>query len=181
MLTTPDWQGSVTKPEMATLREVTVLGDGAAWIWNLASEHFGERTEIVDFYHASEHIWKVANALYGEGTETAKGWGHERVRELLEEGVTPVQRALKAATAQGAEAKEVLRVERGYFHTHATRMDYPTFRSRGLPIGSGVVESSAQRLVHQRMKKAGARWSESGARGVLNVRCRILSRLPLAS
>jgi len=72
-----DWKGAVTQRGLAVLREVTMLGDGAPWIWNLAAEYFGERTEIVDFYHASEHLWTVARALYGVGTEKAKAWAGE--------------------------------------------------------------------------------------------------------
>ena len=55
-------------PALAVLREVVVLGDGAAWIWNLAAEHVGQRTEIVDWYHASEHLWTLGKALFGAGT-----------------------------------------------------------------------------------------------------------------
>ncbi len=175
------WEGPVTQRGLAVLREVLVLGDGAVWIWNLAADHFGERIEILDFYHASEHLWDVARALYGEGTEAAKTWAGGRTKELLEKGAEPVLNALAEAKAETAEASEVLRVERGYFRTNAARMDYPKFRAMGLPIGSGAVESSAKHLVQQRMKRSGARWSESGAQGVLNVRSRLLSRLPLAS
>ncbi len=175
------WEGPVTQQGLAVLREVLVLGDGAVWIWNLAADHFGKRIEILDFYHASEHLWAVARALYGEGTEQAKTWAGDRIKELLEKGAEPVIKALAEAKAEGAEASEVLRVERGYFRTNAARMDYPKFREIGLPIGSGAVESSAKHLVQQRMKRSGARWSEYGAQGVLNVRSRLISGLPLAS
>ncbi|MDO8673215.1 MAG: ISKra4 family transposase, partial [Dehalococcoidia bacterium] len=76
---------------------------------------------------------------------------------------------------------ETLRQQREYFQKNALRMDYPAFRARGLPIGSGAVESSAKNLVQQRMKRPGSRWSENGAQAVLNVRARLLSQLPLAS
>ena len=175
------WRGPVMGRGLAVLREVVILGDGAPWIWNLAAEHFGERTEIIDFYHASEHIWVVAKSLYGEGTEEAKRWAGERIQELYEKGVEPVQKALAEAEVKTKESAEVLRVERGYFRTNAARMAYPTFRARGLPIGSGAVESSAKHLVQQRMKRPGARWSQTGAQSVLNVRSRLLSRLPLAN
>ncbi len=174
------WEGAVRQPGLAVLREVVVLGDGAVWIWNLAAEHFGERIEIIDFYHASEHVWRVAKALYGEGTEAAKTWARERTKELLEQGAAPVQKALAEAKGETEETAEVLRVERGYFRSNAARMDYPRLQALGLPIGSGAVESSAKHLVQRRMKLPGARWSETGAQGVLNVRSRILSGLPIA-
>lgn len=175
------WEGSPLRPNLAVLREVTILGDGAVWIWNLAGEHFGERIEIVDFYHASEHLWTVGKALYGEGTSATTGWVQTQIDQLRANGAEPVLQTL--ATVQGAtpQAAEVLRRERGYFRTNAARMDYPRFRALGLPIGSGAVESAAKHLVQQRMKRPGARWSEKGAQTVLNVRCRLLSVLPLAS
>jgi hypothetical protein len=175
------WEGSATQPGLAALRKVVILGDGAHWIWDLAAQHFGERIEIVDFYHASEHVWKVAKALYGEGTPEAKAWATERIGELLKEGAGPMRKALETAVAPTPEGAEVLRVERGYFGNNAPRMDYPTFRKMGLPIGSGAVEGSAKHLVQQRMRRPGARWSDSGGRGVLNVRSYLLSGLPLAS
>jgi len=175
------WQGPITGPGVAVLPEVVVLGDGAHWIWNLAEDHFGHRTEIVDFYHASEHLWDVAKALHGEGTAGARTWADQQIGGLLKEGVKPVLQALARATAPTSEAAEVLRRETNYFRSNAARMDYPTFRARGLPIGSGAIESAAKHLVQQRLKRPGARWSEPGAQYVLAVRSRIVSRRPLAA
>lgn len=175
------WQGPITGKGLAMLREVVVLGDGAHWIWNLAEDHFGSRTEIVDFYHASEHVWIAAKALYGEGTAKAKGWAVEKIGKLYEQGPKPLLRSLKRAKAPSAEGTDLLRVELGYFSTNAKRMDYPTFRDRGLPIASGAIESAARHLVQDRLKRPGARWSEKGAQGVLAVRCRLSSQRPLAA
>jgi Arc/MetJ family transcription regulator len=145
---------------------VAILADGAPWIWNLAAEHFGERVEIVDFYHAAEHLWTVARAL--EGAETpAAAWAETRRHELRHQGAAPVLRALGQAAPTTPEATETVRLARGYFRTNADRMAYPTFRAAGLPIGSGAVESSARHLVQQRMKRAGMRWSNVGAAGML--------------
>lgn len=174
------WEGSVTQRGVAVLRDVVVLGDGAPWIWNLAAEHFGQRTEIVDYYHATEHLWTLARAFYGEGTAKAKRWAERQCRRLKARGAGPLLRALRAVKLRPADAGELLRRERAYFRTNAARMDYPTFRQQGLPIGSGAVEAEAKRLVQQRMKRPGARWSDAGAQAVLNVRSRLLSNLPLA-
>jgi len=172
--------GPVTGRGLAVLRAVVVLGDGAVWIWSLAAEHFGERTEIVDYFHASEHLWAVARALFGEGP-AATAWADARTAELRQTGAAPVRLALAAATAPTPAAAAVLRRERGYFRTNAHRMAYPAFRAQGLPIGSGAAESAAKHLVQMRMKRPGARWSQPGAQAVLNVRCRLLSDLPLAA
>jgi len=175
------WEGSPLQPRLAVLPKVAVLGDGAPWIWNLAAEHFGKRVEIVDFYHASEHVWTVANGLHGQGSAPAKVWAETRVHELREQGAASVQAALAAAHAPTAEAQEVLRRERGYFRTNAARMEYPAFRAAGLPIGSGAVESSARHLAQQRLKRAGARWLDAGAQNVMNVRCRLVSHKAAAA
>jgi hypothetical protein len=154
-------------PALAVLREVVVLGDGAPWIGNLAEEHFGRRVEIVDWYHAAEHLWTAAKALHGAGTPEAAAWAEQALDLLWDEGAGPVRRLLEAAEPPDAEAAELLRRERGYFAANACRMDYPAYRARGLPIGSGAVESAAKHLVQCRMKRAGMRWSDDGARAIL--------------
>jgi hypothetical protein len=174
------WEGSVTGRGLAKLRKVVVLGDGAVWIWNLAAERFGERIEIVDYYHATEHVWALANAFYGKDSPRAKAWARRQCGRLLTNGADGLLRALGAIKRCHSEARETLRREKGYFRTNQARMDYPTFREQGLPIGSGAIESEAKRLVQQRMKLPGARWSDPGAQAVLNVRSRLLSGLPLA-
>ena len=153
-------------PALAVLREVVVLGDGAPWIWNLAAEHFGRRVEIVDWYHASEHLWAAARALHGAGTPAA-AWAEAALDRLWDAGAGPVRRLLEAAEPPDAEAAEALRLARGYFAANAGRMDYPAYRARGLPIGSGAVESAARHLVQDRMKRAGMRWSEPGGEAML--------------
>jgi hypothetical protein len=177
-LTEIGWEGSIVRGGRPVWPEVVVIGDGAHWIWKLAAEHFGRHTEIVDFYHACEHLWTVARALH-EDEAAASAWAQARIHELRERGSEPVLTALSEARASGEEATKILQRERGYVRTNAARMAYPSFRAQGLPIGSGAIESSAKHLVQQRMKRPGARWSEAGAQGVLNVRCRLLSSLPV--
>lgn len=162
-----DDPGDPRVPPLAVLRDVTVLGDGAPWIWGLAAEHFGRRTEVVDFFHAAEHAWAAAKALHGPDTPEARAWAEARIHDLLDHGPGPVLAALARAEAPGPEAAEVLRKERGYFETNAARMAYPAVRAAGLPIGSGPVESAAKHVVQQRLKVAGARWSAAGARAML--------------
>ncbi|MEK7215618.1 MAG: hypothetical protein AAB289_08500, partial [Chloroflexota bacterium] len=155
-----------------------VIGDGAHWIWNLAAEHFGERVDIVDFYHASEHLWEVARTVFGAGTPQAQCWAETQRAALLTQGADPVSAALEALTMASPEGTALLRRERGYFRSNRTRMAYPAFRAQGLPIGSGAVESTAKHLVQLPMKRPGARWSERGAHGVLMVRTQRLSACP---
>ena len=170
------WEGERTGAGLAVLRRVVVLADGAVWIWNLAAEHFGERTEIVDFYHASEHLWTLAHALYGTGTPPAKAWAAARLHTLRHEGGAALLQALQRLRPRTADAQAVLRRERGYFRTHLTRMAYPALVAAGCPIGSGAVESAAKHLVQLRMKRPGARWSPAGAQAILTLCAYLASR-----
>lgn len=173
------WEGPVTRPGLAVLPPVHIVGDGAHWIWTLAEDHFGERTEVVDFYHAAEHVWAVARAVLGDGTPEATAWAQAGIEELHKHGGGPVHAALFALTAPSDAAAEVLRVERGYFTTNLARMAYPDLQAQGLPIGSGAVESAAKHVVQQRMKRPGQRWSCRGGRAMLALRARFASDRPL--
>jgi hypothetical protein len=174
------WRSRLVGPGLALLRSVVVLGDGAAWIWHLAAEHFGARTEVVDFYHASEHVWALAHAFYGPGSARAARWAERQLHRLARRGPEPLLRALRAAHPREPAARELLRVERGYFRANAARMQYPTFRARGLPIGSGAAESAAGHLVQQRLKRTAAmRWSDAGGMALLALRAYEASGRPL--
>jgi hypothetical protein len=170
------WDRPRTGAGLAVLRPVVVLGDGAAWIWHLAAEHFGERTEIVDFYHASEHLWTLAHALHGAGTAAAAAWASTRLKTLRDEGGAALLPTLRGLHPPSAEARAVLRREQGYFRTHVARMAYPTFVAQGVPIGSGAVESAAKHLVQLRLKRPGARWSPAGAGALLTLIAHLASR-----
>lgn len=174
------WEGPLTRPGLAVLRPVHVVGDGAPWIWNLAGDYFGERTEVVDFYHAAEHLWSVAHTRYGVGSADATVWAQTRIAELRKRGAGPVRAALAQTTAATTEAAELLRLARGYFATNAAHMHYPAIAEQGLPIGSGAVESAAKHVVQHRMKRPGQRWSCRAAAAMLALRARSASARPLS-
>ncbi len=173
------WEGGVTGRGLAVLRELGLYGDGAAWIWNLADERFDVRVEIVDPFHVYEHLHTIARAVFGD-TPAATAWVDRRKAELMTAGVAPVLAALRIK-APTTEAASVLRRERRYFATNAERMDYPTLRLDGLPLGSGPIESAADHLVQRRMKRAGMRWSTTGGDAMLALRARLRSRRSLAA
>jgi hypothetical protein len=170
------WTGGRTGPGLARLRPVVVLGDGAPWIWHLAAEHFGECREIVDWYHASEHVWTLAHVLYGEGTEAAQTWATARLTELHDQGAGALLQALRQVRPTTLAGRQALRQQRGYFRTNQARMAYPSFVAQRLPIGSGAVESTARHLVQLRLKRPGARWSVAGAQAIMTLRAHLLSR-----
>jgi len=160
----------------AILRPVVVLGDGARWIWEEVAASFGgERTEIVDWWHSAEHLWDLSKVLHGEGTRAATAWAEHAKHLLWRHGPVPLLALLRETAAPNDDALKVLQRERGYFTTNALRMQYPVFRKQGLPIASGAVEGGAKHLVQQRMKRAGRRWSELGARAILHLRCDALA------
>jgi hypothetical protein len=172
------WEGGLVGRGLAVLREATILGDGARWIWDLAAEHFGARVEIVDWLHAAQHLHTAGRALVGDGAAAIR-WAEARTAELLAQGAEPVLAALRAAKARTAEGPAGLRTERGYFRRNAERMAYPAFRLDGLPSGSGAIESAADHLVQRRLKRAGMRWSAPGADAILALRARLRSGRPI--
>lgn len=153
---------------------VVVLGDGADWIWRYAARFLAvagvEVVEIVDVYHAFEHLWTVANAVFGTGTAQAAGWVEPLKRRLLQEGASAVLAALAELVANDELATDEVRKATAYFTEHAARMDYPRFLARQFPIGSGAVESACKTLVEARQKGAGMRWSRTGAQAIVTLR-----------
>ncbi len=161
---------------------MVVIGDGAKWIWEHVATTFGsERVEILDWYHCCQQLWAVGNAVHGADTPQAAAWVDHAKQVIWHEGPDALFRLLASCRAMSEEATKTLETERGYFRTNAERMRYSTYRDQGLPVGSGAVESAAKHLVQQRMKRAGMRWSELGARAILHLRCALLNGNLLAS
>jgi len=178
-LTVVGWHGA--HQGVAELRPVVVLGDGARWIWEAAATQFGERTEIIDYYHACEHLTSAAAALHGTASPQAVAWAAARRAALLEQGGAAVLPYLVAPAALLPEAQAALRRERGYFRSNQARMQYPRFREQGLPIGSGAVESSAKHVIQQRLKRAGMRWSIPGGRSLIALRAQHATQIGVAA
>ena len=118
-----------------------VLGDGAPWIWGIAEEHFPGAIQIVDLYHAREHLADLGKLLYGPGSAASKSWTAARREELDAGDVEGVVAAMGRLRPRGAEIQKAVHQARGYFGTNAERMRYARFRSQGLFVGSGVVEA----------------------------------------
>jgi hypothetical protein len=155
-------------------KRLVVLGDGAVWIWNLAAMHFPGAVQIVDWYHATEHLWLVANTLWGEGSPASGRWAGLARKHLAGGHVERVIALLRRLSPRPAEAKRVVRETIGYFQNNADRMRYRRFRRQGLFIGSGVVEAGCKHIVGQRLKGSGMRWSLEGLRAILALRLAVL-------
>ncbi len=155
---------------------VIVLGDGAVWIWGIAEEHFPGATQIVDLYHAREHVAELGKLLYGPGSAEAKRWTAARGEDLDAGEVERLCAALGRLRPRGQEAQEAVRKTQGYFETNAARMRYAQFRRQGLFVGSGVVEAGCKTIVGLRLKQSGMRWTVRGANAIIALRCTDLSR-----
>lgn len=147
-----------------------ILGDGAAWIWNIASSKFPRAKQIVDRYHVNEHIADAAKAIYGPGTDLAETWTHNRCLEL---------KAGKIDAVLGALAKhprcEVARACRDYIKKNRNRMRYDEYHAAGLCTSTGVVEGGCKYAIGTRLKRGGMFWTVSGADAIIALRCCKLS------
>jgi hypothetical protein len=156
-------------------QERVVIGDGAEWIWQVARHHYPGARQIVDYWHACEHVHDLARSYYGEGSKAGQRWAREHCRALKEKGPVKLLRALSRMRPRTPEQAEAVRRERGYFRRNRHRMQYRQFRGAGLMIGSGPVEAACKVVVGQRLKRAGMRWSAAGADSVLAARAALLS------
>ena len=147
-----------------------VLGDGAAWIWNLADEHFPDAIQIVDIFHAKEHLFEAARAVYGADTDLAGQWGKQR-RDELDRGRID---DLLAALREHADRCEGAAGCADYIARNRERMRYPTFRADGLCVATGIVEGACKNIVGTRLKRGGMHWTVNGANAILALRCAVL-------
>ena len=162
------WQlwGEACRRGLTPETEVVVVGDGAHWIWNIAEQHFPQATQIVDWYHASQYVWNAATAIFGEAGELRTRWAKQQLDALWEGRVAEVAVALQTYAGRYTAVDEAI----SYYTTHQARLDYPSYRARGLQIGSGTIESACKQLVSARLKLAGMIWDVEGAEAVAVVR-----------
>ena len=153
---------------------VAVLGDGAAWIWALAAEHFPGAVQIVDWFHASERVWDLGRALSGAETPETAAWVEQQLARLAQ-GQAAVLATEWAVLPCRGEAAAVRDEQVTYFANQAPRMAYDRYRAQGWDIGSGMVESACKRVIAARQKGPGMRWSEAGAHTVAAVRVLLLN------
>ena len=163
---------------LAQAQQVVVIGDGAPWIWNLAAEHFPGAVQIVDLYHAKEHVWAVARAVFGSGTAQAAAWATAAC-SLLEQGNTQALvstiAALPPIPPEPGQARSIPERAVDYFTSNAERMRYPVFRAQGMHLGSGIAEAACKTIVSTRAKRAGMRWTPEGIDALLPLRTAVLN------
>lgn len=149
------------------------VADGAQWLWRVAEQYFQSAVQILDWYHLSEHVHKAANVLHVESPQAAQQWS-ERLKEELIEGRGHAALELvrtDLAKVRSPSKREALQELETYVEHNLSRIDYPRYRSLGLPIGSGQVEAQCKTLVGARCKQAGMRnWTYAGVEGLLRMR-----------
>jgi hypothetical protein len=146
----PHWRRQAARLGITATADVTVLADGAKWIWAQAGAHLPGAAGVLDYYHAGERLSQAGRALFGE-TPAAATWAAGHRRALLEYGGG---RLLADLAAEGVGREDV----RAYFAPHADHLDYPGRRAAGQSIGSGMVEGACKQVIGRRLKQTGARW-----------------------
>jgi hypothetical protein len=143
---------------------LSVLGDGAEWIWDQAAERFPGAAQVLDMYHASDHLAAASRSIHGEGPAATLWWRKtsrrlasdgrwglcERIGQALVEMPTPACRAAMDGLTT-------------YFSKHATRMNYAHRLKTERSIGGGMAEGAARLMIGRRLKQTGARWKVANA------------------
>jgi len=158
------WRLAVER-EVPQAAKTSVTADGAEWIWNVAADYFPDSEQIVDWYHACEHLSEAASALYPEEEDKSKRWFKAQQTNLFLGNIHAITDPL--------DQRELTDQSR-YFHTHKRRMRYQEFREDGYPIGSGTVESGIKQF-KSRLTGSGMRWSRNGAERMLTVRGSVMA------
>jgi hypothetical protein len=149
-----------------------VLGDGAEWIWNLADLHFPRAVQIVDLYHARQHLWGLVRTLYPNDPANQQACMKVHQKRLLDKGkIEKLVVSLRSIESTSSEILEKIRTEADYFERNAERMRYPKFRRQHLFVGSGVIEAGCKTVIGSRLKQSGMFWTVRGANAILALRC----------
>lgn len=159
-------------------QKVVYLGDGAAWIWENRRLNFPGALEILDFYHATEHVGALAKALHEDDPQRASTqqsqWCHEMKQTSPAALLGEVRTLLKASPDWPEARRSAIESELSYLESHAQRTRYGEFRAQGYFIGSGVIEAGCKTVIGRRLKQSGMFWSETGAADLLSLRCQIM-------
>jgi len=154
-----------------------VLADGAEWIWNLADLHFPGAIQIVDLYHARQHLWELARKLCPNDPVMQKAWMKKHQSRMLDKGkIEKLVLSLRSIDSTNPDVIEKIRIEAAYFERNAERMRYPKFRHQHLFVGSGVIEAGCKTVIGSRLKQSGMFWTVRGANAIVALRCCHLNR-----
>lgn len=150
--------------EVPTARDSSVSADGAEWIWNLVADLFPDSVQVVDWYHALQHLSEAAKAIFPDNEVKAQRWFKSAADDLFQGNVFKIIQFLE---------RQHLPEHAHYFQVHQRRMQYAEFQEQGYPIGSGTVESGVKQF-KLRLTGPGMRWSRSGAERMLIIRAAVM-------
>lgn len=157
---------------LSRAKKIVVIGDGAPWIWNLAEEYFPHCVQIVDLYHARQHVSELAKKLHPNDSPAQKAWLAMHQDLLLDEGkIEELVASLRLIDSTNSDLLEKIRIEADYLETNAERMRYPQFRAEHLFVGSGVIEAGCKTVIGSRLKRSGMFWTVRGANAIIALRC----------
>ncbi|HEY6389722.1 MAG TPA: ISKra4 family transposase [Bryobacteraceae bacterium] len=165
------WERGWSRAEKKVL-----IADGAEWIWNIANQHFPGAIQIVDLYHARQHLWDLVRSLYPNEEIKQKRWMLRQQADLDGGEIEKLVRSLRSLDTAFPELADQIRIEAEYFQRNAARMRYPEFRRQHLFIGSGVIEAGCRTVIGLRLKQSGMFWTMRGANAIIALRCFRLSR-----
>jgi hypothetical protein len=156
-------------------KKKVVIADGAIWIWNLADQHFPGAIQIVDLYHARQHLCDLAASLFPHDVRNRKRW-IARSFSLLDKGkIEVLVKLLRRIRPAADDLTRILNNEADYFDRNKERMRYPAFRAQSLFVGSGVIEAGCKTVIALRLKRSGMFWTVRGANAIIALRCSLLS------
>jgi hypothetical protein len=156
-------------------QRIVAVSDAALWIWNLIATCYAPCVQIIDWWHALQHVWAIVFAAYDPGSEAAQAWGVQLKEYLWSGRIRTLFQALRERWPRGEEWPEALHQAVGYLFRQRRRLNYQAFRQAGYPVGSGTVESACKVVVQERLVQAGMRWSRPCAQALLALRCALLS------
>ena len=170
----PQLRAEALRRGSAKAPQTVFLGDGAAWVWELARIHFPDAVPLLDFDHASEHAGTLAAALFG--SQEAKAQPTRWCRKMKKTSSAPILTRARARLEErrpelSEEEPQTIERELGCFETSAQRMRYGAFAKAGYFIGSGVVEAGCKTVIGRRLKQSGMFWSQRGGDDLLALRC----------
>lgn len=160
-----------TRRRFCQASRTALLGDGAPWIWNIAEDQFPDAIQIVDRFHAKQHLSDLGKALYGVTHPRAAQWAKRRHEELDAGRFQALLAAIRRQLARSEQARRGLH----YFKTNRHRMRYPEFHAQGLCTSTGVVEAGCKLAIGTRLKRAGMHWTVYGSNAIIALRCSKLS------
>ncbi len=159
-------------PLLDPLKKLIFVADGASWIWQRVENYYPDAVQILDYYHAVEHLWTFLACCDERfaAPEDKKRWAEEQKNLLLENHLQQVMDNIAQLNLKNSKAREEQRKLLTYYSNNQSRMCYGDYLSKGWLIGSGPIESAHREVIQKRMKRSGQRWTLQGAQQLANLR-----------